>query len=118
MPFTITSPYGDDQTRTKQIPKILEEFITANWNQTKTGVAVGDIAFNTTGDKILHSSKDITLKAYNIFKNITPLDVSRRRRRVVETVIIDVYVLNNNDDAAREETANKNDEVFGGVVHY
>lgn len=99
MPFTLQSPYGDDETRTKDISKIMEEFIETNWDQTKTGVVVtganGQVAFGVYGDQILQSGKPITLRVYPFFEDVVSLDVANRRQEFVEYLTIDVYVLNN-----------------------
>src|SRR5678816_3156090 len=105
MPITVTSPYGDDETRTKEVSKIIEEFIEGNWNV--TGVSVNDVAFGRYGDELLQTGKDITLRAYSIFENVRRMTDNGSRWEYLETIVVDIYVLNNEDNSARDPRAIK-----------
>lgn len=104
--LTVKSPYADDETRTKEISKILEEFLYANWDQTATTVSRNDIAFGKRGDQMLETDKAITLRAYSFWEKVTRLTVDGSRREYEEGQMIDVYVMDNeNNDGGRDSRA-------------
>jgi hypothetical protein len=105
MPITVQSPYGDDETRFKEITVMVEEFIELNWDPVKTTVPVTDVAFGVFGTQILQDGRPITLRAYTFFEDARRMDVSGRRWRYQENVIVDIYVLNNEINSGRDPRA-------------
>lgn len=105
MTITVQSPYGDDQTRSKEITVMVEEFIEDNWNQTRTTVPVTDVEFGVFGTQILQSGKPITLRAYTFFEDAKRMDIDGHRWRYEEGVIVDIYVLNNETNSGRDTRA-------------
>ena len=71
------SPYGDDETRSKEVSKIIEEFIESQW--AVTGVASTDVAFGRYGSELLQTGKDITLRTYSIFEDVKRMTVNGSR---------------------------------------
>jgi hypothetical protein len=101
----VTSPYTDDETRDKEVAKIIEEYIENQW--AVTGVASSEVAFGKFGDELLQTGKDITLRAYSIFEDLRRMTVNGSRWVYTETIVIDIYVLNNEDNSARDQRATK-----------
>lgn len=105
MTITVQSPYSGDETRSKEITVMIEEFIEDNWNQTRTTVPVTDVEFGVFGTQILQAGKPITLRAYTFFENATRMDIDGHRWRYEEGVIVDIYVLNNETNLGRDTRA-------------
>jgi hypothetical protein len=105
MAIIVTSPYGDDETRDKEISKIIEEYIEAQW--AVTGIASTDVAFGRYGNELLQTGEDITLRAYSIFEDLRRMTLNGSRWVYTETIVIDIYVLNNEDLSARDPRATK-----------
>jgi len=105
MTIIASNPYPDDETRTKDISKIIEEFIESEWDI--TGISITDVAFGRYGNELLQTGKDITLRAYSIFEDVKPMTINGSRSEYLETIIIDIYVLNNEDLSARDPRATK-----------
>jgi len=105
MVLTVKNPFTDDETRAKPVEKIIEDIIESNWDAVKTTVNVDDVAFGFFGNKILQSGKEITLRAYSIFEDLPPIDITRNRREYFHTLIIDIYVLSNERDDQRDPRA-------------
>lgn len=105
MVIVVKSPYADDETRTKLVAKIIEEFIQGNWDAVRTTVGVDDVAWGKFGNQMLESGKEITLRAYSIFENVKRLDLHGNRREYLETLVIDIYILNNEIDTQRDPRA-------------
>src|SRR4249919_1467297 len=105
MTIIVTSPYSDDETRTKEVSKIIEEFIESQW--AVTGIPSSDVAFGRYGNELLQTDKDITLRAYSIFEDVKPMTINGSRLEYLETIVVDIYVLNNEDLSARDPRATK-----------
>ena len=105
MTLVVSSPYGDDETRTKEVSKIIEEFIESQW--AVTGIASSDVAFGRYGSELLQTGKDITLRAYSIFEDVKRMTINGSRNEYLETIVVDIYVLNNEDLSARDPRATK-----------
>ena len=105
MTIIVNNPLPGSETETKEISKIIEEFIEAQW--AVTGVASSDVAFGKYGDELLQSGKDITLRAYSIFEDVRRMTDNGSRWLYTETIVIDIYVLNNEDNSARDPRAIK-----------
>lgn len=107
MVLTVTSPFGDDETRTKDICVILEEWISDNWDETATGILKSAIKFGFSGDQILQSGKNIVLRCYTFFSTRDRLTVDGGRWEYSDSIYIDIYVLNNNLATGRDPRAVK-----------
>lgn len=106
LPFELRSPYPDDETRTRDITKILEEFIHDNWDV--QGIDPdNDVAFGKYGDELLQTGKQITLRCYTFFTSRDSNIYGRRRWFYEDGINIDVYVLNNDRDDQRDPRAIK-----------
>lgn len=105
MTLTVSSPYIDDETRSKEITVMLEEFIEQEWDPAKTTVPVTDVDFGVFGTMILQSGRPITLRAYTFFEDARRMDVSGHRWRYQENVIVDIYVLDNESNSGRDPRA-------------
>jgi hypothetical protein len=105
MTITVQSPYQNDETRTKEISQMVEEFIASQWDETKTTVPASDVAFGVYGNRILQIGKDITLRAYSFFENAQRMNIDGSRWRYTESLIVDIYVLNNEIDTGRDPRA-------------
>jgi len=105
MTIIVSNPYPDDETRTKEVSKIIEEFIESQW--AVTSIPASDVAFGRYGNELLQTGKDITLRAYSIFEDVKRMTINGSRSEYLETIVVDIYVLNNEDLSARDPRAIK-----------
>lgn len=105
MPATLTSPYPDDETRTKLTEKIIEEFIEANWDNTRAGVDKAKIAFGKHPTDLLTTDKPITLRCdwFYTKRNI----MGPTRTEFIDWHKIQVYVNNPELNTGRDPRAVK-----------
>ena len=103
MPATLSSPYNDDETRTKLTEVIIEEFIEASWNDTDAGIAKSTIAFGKHPTDLLQSDKQITLRVdwFYTKRNI----ISPNRTEFVDWHKIQAYVNNPELNTGRDPRA-------------
>ena len=104
-PATLTSPYSDDETRTKLTEVIIEEFIQANWNDSDADVEESAIAFGKHPTDLLQSDKQITLRVdwFYTKRNI----MSPNRTEFIDWLKIQSYVNNPELNTGRDARAVK-----------
>jgi hypothetical protein len=107
MPYHISSTYPDDQTRTTDIPELVEKFIKDNWDETKTGIASNKVGWGKWGSAILSSGVQATLRADVLMGTRQSRDLGGARWRFEDIVNIDVFVMNNATTVSRDPRAMK-----------
>lgn len=101
MTLTVVSPHGDDETRTKGIEQLLEDWIESKWNI--QDVPVTDVKFGQKGTNILQGGKPITLRCWTYFAPTARMDIGGQRWVKSAAVQVDVWVMNNNTSLAGRE---------------
>ena len=101
MVLTVVSPFGDDETRSKGIEQLLEDWLESVWNV--TDVPASDVKFGQKVSGILQGGTPIVLRCY-VYSSLTDrMDVSGQIWTNRDAVQIDVWVSNNNTNLASRE---------------
>jgi hypothetical protein len=94
MTIKVQSPYIDDETRSKGVGNLIQDFIKDNWDV--EGISLDDVKIGYDSSNILQSGKTITLKAYPYSSLEDKWEISGQRRLFRDAVQIDVYMQDNN----------------------
>jgi hypothetical protein len=91
MVIKLKSPYNDDETRTKRVAKVVEDWIKDNWSL--SGIDVDSIGWGIPLRLMDQSGKDIILKINTFHSSMKPYVYGGGRWMFTDNMLLDCYIV-------------------------